>query len=114
MCGRGVVTMAEVMLMMRPKRRCRIAGNTARISIRGAIMLASIAASQRSRSMSAKGPGEGPALLLTRMSGEGAGGEQPRLAVDGGDVGRHRGDVALGDAPQFGCGLVELGRARGR
>src|SRR6266851_771706 len=52
-------------------RRCLMAGSTARISISGAIMLASIVASQRSRSMSAKLPGEGPALLLTRMSGEG-------------------------------------------
>ena len=67
----GVFTMAEVMFTMRPNRRSTMPGNTARIIAMGASMLASSAAIQVSRSQSAKRPGVGPPLLLTRMSGAG-------------------------------------------
>ena len=71
MCGRGVVTMAEVMLTMRPKRFSIMEGSTARTSIMGATILASSAPIQCSSSLVRKSRGSGPALLLTRMSGAG-------------------------------------------
>jgi hypothetical protein len=55
--------------MIRPKRRSRIPGNTACISISAATMLPSIAASQSFLPISRNGRGLGPALLFTRISG---------------------------------------------
>src|SRR5579864_2365267 len=63
--GCGDLTIAEVMLTMRPNRRVRIPGSSARINSIGAIMLLSKAASHASRSQSGSAPGGGPALLVT-------------------------------------------------
>ena len=67
----GVLTMAEVMLMMRPKRRSLMPSTTARMSIRGASMLLFTASCHSLSLQSAKRPGGGPPLLVTRMSGAG-------------------------------------------
>ena len=68
--GIGYFTAPEVMLTMRPKLFAIMASTTARIIRIGAIMLASSALIQVSRSQSRKSPGGGPPALLTRMSGE--------------------------------------------
>jgi hypothetical protein len=73
-------------------------------------MLASIVASQRSRLISVKLPGEGPALLLTRMFGRGTRREQQCLTVRGRDIGRDRGHIAAGSLAQLGSRLVEFCR----
>src|SRR4029078_8946047 len=67
----GIFTAVEVMLTMRPKRRSTMPSSTARISMIGVSMLASIAFSQSSRDHWRKSPGGGPPALLTRMSGLG-------------------------------------------
>jgi hypothetical protein len=69
--GRGVVTIAEVMLTMRPKWRARIPSTTAAVRSTAAMRLPSRAASHVAWSKELNGPGEGPALLLIRMSGSG-------------------------------------------
>ena len=71
MPGRGDFTIAEVMLTILPNRRARMPGSTARISINGASMLLPTAASQSDSAKSAKSPGLGPRLLVTRISGSG-------------------------------------------
>ena len=67
-CGLGLLTMAEVMLTMRPNFRARMPGNTPRMSKMGANILPSRASSQAAWSQSLNCPGLGPALLLTRIS----------------------------------------------
>src|SRR5580692_10204003 len=69
--GRGVVTMADVILTIRPNLRSIIAGSTACVSCSGAIMLRAAASDQSSGLMAAIFFGTGPSLLLTRISGIG-------------------------------------------
>jgi len=71
MGARGLLTMAEVMFTIRPKRRSTIPSITSRIKRSGAIRLASTAPIQSSRSHCWNRPGGGPPLLVTRMSGVG-------------------------------------------
>ena len=72
--GAGALTMAEVMLTMRPKRRCCMPGSTARIMRAGPDH---VGFGRRRRGR--RGPIRrvcrvgGPSLLVTRMSGSGAG-----------------------------------------
>ncbi len=65
--GSGILTEAEVMLTMRPKRRSHMPSTTSWISSIGEIMFATSPA-HASRSRSRKSRKGGPALLLTRTS----------------------------------------------
>ncbi len=69
--ARGVVTMAEVMLTMRSKRRAIMPGSSALVRRSGAVMLRSAAAVPVRLLGVEEGAGAGPALLLTRMSAAG-------------------------------------------
>jgi hypothetical protein len=69
MCGRGVVTMADVMLMMRPNLRSIMPGSTRCVSSSGAIMLLASAFGHSSGFTLRKPFGSGPLALLIRMSG---------------------------------------------
>ena len=69
--GLGCFTIAEVMLMIRPKPRSAMPSITARISRMPVTMLLSAAASHCSRSNFRQSPTGGPPALLTRMSGFG-------------------------------------------
>lgn len=77
--GCGDLTMAEVMLTMRPNLRARIPGITLRISNAAAIRLVCSAPIQAAWSHSASCPGGGPALLLTKMSVRGRLPAAPRV-----------------------------------
>jgi hypothetical protein len=73
-------------------------------------MFASITASQRSRSMSAKIAGRGTCIVIDENVGRGTGREQPCLTVRGCDIGRDRGHIAAGGLAQPDSGLVEFCR----
>jgi len=68
----GAFTAPEVMFTTRPNFLAIMPSTTARIMRIGAIMFASTALTQASRSQSRKSPGGGPPALFTRMSGAGA------------------------------------------
>src|SRR5690349_4796382 len=96
----GIFIEPEVMLTMRPNFRFTIGSITFWVSSIATTMLATTPSSIFWRSSSRKSRKGGPALLLTRMSGLRAGGEQRLLAVRGGDVGddrRHLGARRLAD-----------------
>src|SRR5207244_8913247 len=66
-----IFTIADVMLTMRPNRRVRMPGTSARISSTAGSMFCSNTAMYASWSQSSNLPGVGPALLVTRMSASG-------------------------------------------
>ena len=69
MNGCGVVTIAEVMFTMRPKRRSRIPGTTIAIRPTAEWKFVSNASCHCSGVLAVKAVGGGPAQLVTRMSG---------------------------------------------
>ena len=103
----GAFTEAEVMLTMRPKRRWFMGPITFWINSIATIMLAITPSIICWRVSSRKSRIGGPALLLTRMSGCRAGGQQRLLALRRRHVGGHRGDLGAGQVGDLGGGRLQ-------